>query len=158
MFLSGSPLSDRLLAENNTNMEFSIPWLSLAGGIVLGTSCLLLLLLNGKIAGISGILGGLFTRNRQDGFWRGLFLLGLMIGGWLTAHLLNLPVPKTYDTSSVHVVLAGLLVGFGAAMGNGCTSGHGICGMGRFSPRSIVATLVFMATAGITVFFRLHVF
>lgn len=84
-------------------------------------------------------------------------MLGLMIGGWLTAHLLNLPIPKTYDASSVHVVLAGLLVGFGAAMGNGCTSGHGICGMGRFSPRSIVATLVFMATAGITVFFRLHV-
>ena len=139
-------------------MEFSIPWFSLAGGIVLGISCLLLLLLNGKIAGISGILGGLFTRNRQDGFWRGLFLLGMIVGGWLTTYFFNIPIPETYDASLLHIVSAGLLVGFGAAMGNGCTSGHGICGMGRFSLRSIVATLVFMTTAAITVYFRLHIF
>lgn len=138
-------------------MEFSIPWLSLAGGMLLGVACLLLLLINGKIAGISSLLGGLLSRNQKEILWRSLFLVGMVVGGWLAAHLLNISFPLEYNASPLYIVLAGLLVGFGAAMGNGCTSGHGICGMGRFSVRSIIATLVFMTSAAITVFFRLHV-
>lgn len=138
-------------------MEFSIPWLSLAGGMLLGAACILLLLLNGKIAGISGMLGGLLTGHAKERIWRVLFLTGMALGGWLTAHFSGISFPQTYDATSVHIALAGLCVGLGASIGNGCTSGHGICGIGRLSLRSITATAVFMATAAITVFFRLHV-
>ena len=138
-------------------MAFTIPWSSLLGGILMGSAGLLLLLLNGKIAGISGILGGLISPNRKDFLWRLLFIAGMTTGGWLSIHLLGTPFPENYNASALIISIAGLLVGVGSGVGNGCTSGHGLCGIGRLSIRSIVATCVFMTVAGITVFIRLHV-
>ncbi|WP_419533659.1 YeeE/YedE family protein [Endozoicomonas sp.] len=137
-------------------MEFTIPWSSLLGGMLMGSAGLLLLLFNGKIAGISGILGGLISPGRNDFLWRLLFIIGMIGGGWLSMQILGITFPETYNASTLIILLAGLLVGIGAGVGNGCTSGHGICGIGRLSIRSIVATCVFMAIAGITVFIRLH--
>ncbi len=137
-------------------MEFTIPWSSLLGGMLMGSAGLLLLLFNGKIAGISGILGGLISPGRNDFLWRLLFIIGIISGGWLSMQILGITFPETYNASTLIILLAGLLVGIGAGVGNGCTSGHGICGIGRLSIRSIVATCVFMAIAGITVFIRLH--
>lgn len=137
-------------------MAFSIPWYSLFGGMLLGVSATLLLLLNGKIAGISGILGGLFTPKAQDTAWRWLFIIGLVVGGVFGVRLFAAEVPLQYSSSTGMLIIAGLLVGLGTRLGNGCTSGHGICGIGRLSLRSIVATGIFMLVAGITVFVRLH--
>lgn len=138
-------------------MAFSIPWESLAGGILLGISATLMLLLNGKVAGISGILTGLLTPKTKDFAWRLLFVLGMISGGVLAAIALGGSAPVNFETSSAMLAVAGLLVGVGTRLGNGCTSGHGICGIGRLSKRSIIATCVFMAVAGVTVFVRLHV-
>ncbi|PXA73640.1 MULTISPECIES: YeeE/YedE family protein [Vibrio] len=137
-------------------MTFSIPWYSLFGGMLLGVSATLLLLLNGKVAGISGILGGLFTPKAQDTAWRWLFIIGLVVGGVFGVRLFAAEVPLQYSSSTGMLIIAGLLVGLGTRLGNGCTSGHGICGIGRLSLRSIVATGIFMLVAGITVFVRLH--
>lgn len=137
-------------------MTFSIPWYSLFGGMLLGVSATLLLLLNGKVAGISGILGGLLTPKAQDTAWRWLFIIGLVAGGVFGVRLLAAEVPLQYSSSTGMLIIAGLLVGLGTRLGNGCTSGHGICGIGRLSLRSIVATGIFMLVAGITVFVRLH--
>ena len=137
-------------------MEFTIPWPSLLGGMIMGSACLLLLFFNGKIAGISGILGGLIFPGRNDWLWRLLFIIGMINTGWLSMQIPGIIFPETYNASTLTVILAGLLVGIGSGIGNGCTSGHGICGIGRLSIRSIVATSVFMAIAGITVFIRLH--
>ncbi|MBC3616262.1 YeeE/YedE family protein [Vibrio metschnikovii] len=137
-------------------MTFSIPWYSLFGGMLLGVSATLLLLLNGKVAGISGILGGLLTPKAQDTAWRWLFIIGLVAGGVFGVRLLGAEVPLQYSSSTGMLIIAGLLVGLGTRLGNGCTSGHGICGIGRLSLRSIVATGIFMLVAGITVFVRLH--
>ncbi|MDN2482619.1 YeeE/YedE family protein [Vibrio astriarenae] len=137
-------------------MSFSIPWLSLFGGMLLGVSALLLLLINGKIAGISGITNGLFGSDKSDKGWRALFLSGMVIAGAISVYWLGVEIPSQPNGSWLMVVAAGLLVGAGTRIGNGCTSGHGICGMGRFSVRSIVATCTFMATAIITVFVRFH--
>ncbi len=139
-------------------MTFSIPWYSLFGGMLLGVSATLLLLLNGKVAGISGILGGLLTPKAQDTAWRWLFIIGLVVGGVFGVLLLAAEVPLQYSSSTGMLIIAGLLVGLGTRLGNGCTSGHGICGIGRLSLRSIVATGIFMLVAGITVFVRLHLF
>ncbi|EKO3557668.1 YeeE/YedE family protein [Vibrio metschnikovii] len=137
-------------------MTFSIPWYSLFGGMLLGVSATLLLLLNGKVAGISGILGGLLTPKAQDTAWRWLFMIGLVAGGVFGVRLLGAEVPLQYSSSTGMLIIAGLLVGLGTRLGTGCTSGHGICGIGRLSLRSIVATGIFMLVAGITVFVRLH--
>ncbi|EKO3707730.1 YeeE/YedE family protein [Vibrio metschnikovii] len=137
-------------------MTFSIPWYSLFGGMLLGVSATLLLLLNGKVAGISGILGGLLTPKAQDTAWRWFFMIGLVAGGVFGVRLLGAEVPLQYSSSTGMLIIAGLLVGLGTRLGNGCTSGHGICGIGRLSLRSIVATGIFMLVAGITVFVRLH--
>ncbi|WP_066017407.1 YeeE/YedE family protein [Endozoicomonas atrinae] len=137
-------------------MEFTIPWSSLLGGMLMGSAGLLLLLFNGKIAGISGILGGLVSPGRNDFLWRLLFIVGMIGGGWLSMQILGITFPETYNASTLIILLAGLLVGIGSGVGNGCTSGHGICGIGRLSIRSVIATCVFMAIAGITVFIRLH--
>ncbi|EKO3570478.1 MULTISPECIES: YeeE/YedE family protein [Vibrio] len=137
-------------------MTFSIPWYSLFGGMLLGVSATLLLLLNGKVAGISGILGGLLAPKAQDTAWRWLFMIGLVAGGVFGVRLLGAEVPLQYSSSTGMLIIAGLLVGLGTRLGNGCTSGHGICGIGRLSLRSIVATGIFMLVAGITVFVRLH--
>ncbi|HCH5255386.1 TPA: YeeE/YedE family protein [Vibrio parahaemolyticus] len=133
-----------------------IPWESLFGGILLGISTTILLLVNGKIAGISGIMNGIMSPKKGDYSWRLLFAVGMIAGGLISILMLGVAVPSTANLSLGMVIAAGLLVGIGTRLGNGCTSGHGICGMGRLSKRSIVATCVFMAVAGLTVFVRLH--
>ncbi|HHF3077399.1 YeeE/YedE family protein [Vibrio diabolicus] len=133
-----------------------IPWESLFGGILLGVSATILLLVNGKIAGISGIMNGIMSPKKGDYSWRLLFAVGMIAGGLISVLMLGVAVPSTANLSLGMVMAAGLLVGIGTRLGNGCTSGHGICGMGRLSKRSIVATCVFMAIAGLTVFVRLH--
>ncbi len=138
-------------------MAFSFPWESLAGGILLGISATLMLLINGKVAGISGILTGLMTPKTKDFAWRLLFALGMISGGVVAVFVFGGEAPIEFETSSVMLAVAGLLVGMGTRLGNGCTSGHGICGIGRLSKRSIVATCVFMAVAGVTVFIRFHI-
>ncbi|MDV7103540.1 YeeE/YedE thiosulfate transporter family protein [Vibrio sp. TH_r3] len=138
-------------------MSFSIPWESLFGGVLLGISASVLLLMNGKIAGISGIVSGLLTPKRKDYSWRLLFFIGMMLGGMLAGVMFNVSIPGEFSASPWLLAVSGLLVGIGTKIGNGCTSGHGICGIGRFSFRSIVATLTFMLVAALTVFFRLHV-
>ncbi|WP_198591732.1 YeeE/YedE family protein [Vibrio sp. 10N.286.49.B3] len=138
-------------------MKMAIPWDSLFGGVLLGISATILLLFNGKIAGISGILSGLLTPKSQNFSWQLIFILGLVAGGTTGVYLFGLDVPTSYATSPIGLVIAGLLVGLGTRIGNGCTSGHGICGIGRGSKRSIVATMTFMLTAAIVVFLRLHI-
>ncbi|EGQ8507998.1 TPA: YeeE/YedE family protein [Vibrio parahaemolyticus] len=133
-----------------------IPWESLFGGILLGVSATILLLVNGKIAGISGIMNGIMSPKKGDYSWRLLFAVGMIAGGLISVLMLGVAVPSTANLSLGMVIAAGLLVGIGTRLGNGCTSGHGICGMGRLSKRSIVATCVFMAVAGLTVLVRLH--
>lgn len=133
------------------------PWLqALAGGVLIGLSAVVLLLLNGRIAGISGIAFGLFERARgSEWAWRAAFVLGLVGAG--VAVLAWQGAAPVSPASTPVLVLAGLLVGVGTALGNGCTSGHGVCGLGRLSGRSLVAVLTFMATAIATVFVVRHV-
>ena len=133
------------------------PWSALAGGVLIGIAAALLLLLNGRIAGISGIVGGLLRPQRGDVDWRVAFVLGLLLAplGW--ALFAVLPAPQI-DASWGALVLAGLLVGVGTRYGGGCTSGHGVCGLSRLSARSLVATLVFMGAGVATVFVSRHVF
>lgn len=133
-----------------------IPWESLFGGLLLGISATILLLVNGKIAGISGIMNGIMSPKKGDYSWRLLFAVGMIAGGLISVLMLGVAVPSTANLSLGMVIAAGLLVGIGTRLGNGCTSGHGICGMGRLSERSIVATCVFMAVAGLTAFVRLY--
>ena len=138
--------------------EFT-PWLSLGGGALIGASAVLLMATNGRIAGISGLTSRLFARD-SDGEARGVsffFVLGLLLAAplWL---LVSGGWPQQWVPSNpVLMAVAGLLVGFGATYGNGCTSGHGVCGISRGSARSIVATVTFMATAFVTVFVMRHV-
>ncbi|MGL6616558.1 YeeE/YedE family protein [Aeromonas hydrophila] len=129
--------------------------LSLGGGMLVGLAALILMLFNGRVAGISGILAGALQHRAP---WRLLFLLGLGAGAWLALSLgwASMPAFSTLPGWPL-VLLAGLLVGIGTRLGNGCTSGHGICGMGRLSVRSIAATLTFMAAGFITVFLTHHV-
>ena len=140
-------------------MSISIPWESLFGGMLLGVSATLLLLLNGKIAGISGVLTGLLVPKKQDYAWRVLFIVGMIfggVGGVGGVHYLGAYVPSEYNATVSTLVIAGLLVGIGTRLGNGCTSGHGICGIGRLSVRSMIATATFMIVAAITVFVLNH--
>ena len=138
-------------------MENFTPVSALIGGLLIGASAALFLVLNGRIAGISGILGGLLSPARSEIGWRLAFLAGLFLapaayvaaGGSLPPVVLEAPLGL--------LVLAGLIVGFGTRLGGGCTSGHGVCGIGRGSPRSLAATVVFMATAIVTVFVTRHV-
>ncbi|WNG58326.1 YeeE/YedE family protein [Archangium gephyra] len=135
--------------------------LPLLGGALIGLSASLLLLANGRVAGISGVVGSLLAPVRGDIAWRVLFFGGLLTGGLLLAWLRpgSFAVPVTLSSGGVLLlVVAGLLVGFGARLGNGCTSGHGVCGISRGSVRSIAATLTFMATGVLSVFLARHVF
>ena len=125
------------------------PWSALLGGASIGLGALLLLVGAGKIAGISGILAGL--GKQPDKGWRLAFLLGLVGVPAILFASQRVMVPVLADVSLFKLVLAGLLVGIGTRLGNGCTSGHGICGIGRFSVRSVVATLVFIAAGMATV-------
>jgi uncharacterized membrane protein YedE/YeeE len=134
--------------------------LPLLGGALIGLSASLLLLANGRVAGISGVVGSLLAPIRGDIAWRVLFFGGLLTGGLLLAWLrpVSFSPPASLSSGGVALlVAAGLLVGFGTRLGNGCTSGHGVCGISRGSARSIAATLTFMATGILTVFLVRHV-
>lgn len=131
------------------------PWSSFAGGLLIGLSAALFVLLSGRIAGISGILGGLLRPARGDLGWRIAFLLGLVLAP--LAYALIHPLPAAHiDAGTGTIVAAGLLVGIGTRYGSGCTSGHGVCGLSRLSPRSLVATIAFMAAGFATVFVARH--
>ena len=132
-------------------------WAALAGGVLIGLSATLLLWLNGRVAGVSGILNGVLFPARGDVAWRAMFLGGLIAAaGLYMAVVPGAPLPRG-DFSRTGLVVAGLLVGFGTRMGNGCTSGHGVCGLGRLSMRSLAAVLTFMATAIATTYLVRHV-
>jgi uncharacterized membrane protein YedE/YeeE len=132
------------------------PWAALGGGALIGLAAALFVLLNGRIAGISGIVGPLLRPRRGDIAWRLAFVAGLV--GAPSLFALFASVPLSYiDAGPLALVGAGLLVGVGTRYGAGCTSGHGVCGLSRLSPRSLVATLVFMAAGFATVFVARHV-
>lgn len=127
------------------------------GGLLIGSASSLMLLLKGRIAGVSGIVGGLLHPSRGDASWRVLFLIGMMAAPAIYL-LFAGKLPPVPETGSPRMILvAGLLVGFGTRLGSGCTSGHGVCGLGRRSVRSLVYTLAFMASGILTVFVMRHV-
>ncbi len=131
------------------------PLASAAGGALIGLSAALFILLNGRIAGISGILGGLLAWPKGDTAWRIAFLVGL--AGAPLAYALVAPLPAVQvDAGTPMLIAAGLLVGIGTRYGSGCTSGHGVCGLSRLSPRSLVATAAFMLAGFVTVFVVRH--
>ncbi|WP_197080641.1 YeeE/YedE family protein [Methylophilus sp. TWE2] len=132
------------------------PLQSLIGGLLIGFSTLLMILLLGKIAGISGIVGQLWSAASGDRAWRFAFVVGLLVSPMLYAQFTSLP-EIVVMTSTSWLVVAGLLVGFGSRLGSGCTSGHGVCGLSRLSLRSLVATVTFMATAMLVVWLVRHV-
>ncbi len=127
---------------------------SLKGGVLIGVASWILLAGVGRISGISSITSGVLTSQRQTSFWRWAFLLGLVGGGALFTWMLGVPHVET--RSSLMLVPAGFLVGFGTVLGSGCTSGHGVCGLGRRSQRSLVAVLIFMVTGIFTVLMVSH--
>ena len=131
------------------------PGMSLLGGVLIGISSALFILANGRIAGISGILGGLLSRKPGDIVWRIAFLLGL-VAAPAAIFALTGPVTATIEANTEVLVIAGLLVGIGTRYGAGCTSGHGVCGLSRLSPRSLVATLAFMGAGMAIVFVMRH--
>jgi uncharacterized membrane protein YedE/YeeE len=131
------------------------PWHALMGGALVGAAAALFVLLNGRIAGISGVLGGLLRPVRGDVAWRAAFVIGLIVAP-LIYLLFDSPPKPRIDADFGALVLAGLLVGVGTRYGTGCTSGHGVCGLSRLSPRSLVATAAFMATGFATVFAIRH--
>ncbi|MDO6707560.1 YeeE/YedE family protein [Photobacterium sp. 1_MG-2023] len=134
--------------------EFT-PWSALMGGFILGGAALMLLVLNGRIAGISGIVSGAMQPSDPNAPWRWMFLLGLVLGPLLAAPF-GLQLPEQINAGWPLILIGGFLVGLGTRLGSGCTSGHGICGIGRLSPRSIVATLIFMVVAIMVVFIVRH--
>ena len=138
-------------------MENFTPYSALIGGALIGLSAALLLFLNGRIAGISGIVGkALFPEQRGDVSWRMFFLAGLLLGPLVSRLIEGNAVLFRIETSLPVLVIAGLLVGYGTSLGGGCTSGHGICGLARLSARSALATVVFMVVAGMTVYIVRH--
>ncbi len=133
------------------------PVTGLIGGALIGLAAALCVLVNGRIAGISGILSGVLGAPRDDLGWRAAFLAGLVAGPLVVAAVRGAVPEITLQASSPMLIVAGLLVGFGTRLGDGCTSGHGVCGIARGSPRSIWATVAFFATAAATVFVVRHV-
>jgi uncharacterized membrane protein YedE/YeeE len=138
-------------------MEHFTPASALLGGGMIGLAASALLLLNGRIAGISGILGGSLEASKDDLLWRIFFLTGLVLGPWLVTAVRGRFPEIVMQAPLLILVVAGVLVGFGTRLGKGCTSGHGVCGVARASPRSIIATVVFFVVAAITVFITHHV-
>ena len=138
-------------------MENFTPVSGLIGGLLIGLSTVLLILFNGRIAGISGIVGGLLARKGSEIGWRAVFVVGLLLGAFVYMLATGGALPVNIQASLPVMLAAGLLVGFGTRLGSGCTSGHGVSGIARFSKRSIVATLMFFVTAIITVFLTHHV-
>jgi len=131
-------------------MEGFTPVLSTIGGVLIGLAAVGLLYFNGRIAGISGIMGGVLHPQEGDTLWRALFLLGLLVGALLILWLHPVSFDLRIDVSDPVVLLGGFLVGIGTRIGNGCTSGHGVSGVGRLAPRSIVASAVFVGFAILT--------
>ncbi len=133
------------------------PWPALAGGALIGLAAALFVLLNGRIAGISGLLGGLLERHTEGRAEKALFVLGLVLAPLAWGLFAQLPEPD-FQVGWLGTLVAGLLVGIGTRYGSGCTSGHGVCGLSRLSPRSLAATLAFMAAGFATVFALRHLF
>ena len=130
--------------------EFT-PWLSLFGGILIGLSAVILMATNGRIAGMTGILGGVLPPLEVDWVWRAIFLVGCIIPAIVLKVVGHAP-DVSFPMSNTAIAMGGLIVGVGASYGSGCTSGHGICGLARFSKRSLVATVVFMLATFVTVY------
>lgn len=128
----------------------SLLW-SLLGGVLIGLSAVLVLIVHGRIAGISGIVGGLVDGTGSDRDWRTAFTLGLVVGGVLLLLFSPASLPAELASSKARLILAGLLVGVGTRIGSGCTSGHGVCGIARLSPRSLAATVSFIASGMLVV-------
>ncbi|CUH60053.1 YeeE/YedE thiosulfate transporter family protein [Thalassobacter stenotrophicus] len=137
--------------------EFT-PWMSLGGGILIGLAATLLMLVQGRIFGATGVLAGLVQpTSRSDFTWRAVLLAGMVSGPLVILALTGAMPTVTVPVSNTMLIVGGLIVGIGGTFGSGCTSGHGVCGMARLSPRSLAATLTFMATTGVTVYVVRHV-
>ena len=132
------------------------PWSALSGGALIGAASAMMILGVGRIAGISGIVGGLMPPRTNDALWRIAFIAGLICAP-AALSLWRPPIPPTFSTSWGVLALAGALVGFGSRLGSGCTSGHGVCGLSRLSPRSLAATATFMTVGFATVFVVRHI-
>ncbi len=138
-------------------MENFTPYSAFSGGILIGLAATLLLLFTGRIAGISGIMGGMMSADRTELFWRFAFLAGIVIGAFLF-HQIRPDFYQPRENFPVWLLaFGGFLVGFGTRMGNGCTSGHAVCGIARGSIRSIAATITFMASGFLTVYIMRHI-
>ena len=138
-------------------MEDFTPMSGFAGGLLIGSAVALMLLLNGRVAGISSIVGGLLTLRLRDAAWRAAFVAGLIIGALAYLWTVDQATPVRVLASLPAILVGGLLVGFGTRLGSGCTSGHGLCGMARLSRRSVVSTATFFGVAMLTVFVTRHV-
>ena len=132
------------------------PISAFAGGLLIGLAAAWLILVDGRVLGASGVLGGLVPPRERDWGWRVALLAGLIAAPLIARPLMHVPAP-TIEASAATLVAGGLLVGFGTRLGAGCTSGHGVCGLARLSPRSLAATLAFMASGFLTVFLVRHV-
>ena len=132
------------------------PGPALVGGILLGIAAALYVLFNGRILGISGIVGGLLQAKKSDWLWRLSFTLGLLTAALWGKYVFDIQVKPVIDADYLTLIIAGLLVGFGARYGSGCTSGHGICGLSRLSPRSLLATFTFMGCGFLIVYVVRH--
>ncbi len=128
-------------------------FIALIGGLLIGVSATILMLFNGKIAGISGIIKGIiWSENHSQRFWQIAFIVGIIIGTWISINNLPELTPPKTSASSLAILISGLFVGIGTYLANGCTSGHGVCGSARLSRRSVTATMTFIACGVITVF------
>ena len=137
------------------DMEHFTPLASLAGGVLIGVAALILMAMNGRVMGISSILGNAFTSNPVSGLWRWFFLGGTLVAPFVYLLWADELLPRPVADGST-LLIGGFVVGLGSAIGSGCTSGHGICGLSRFSLRSLVAVMVFMISAIITVYLMPH--
>jgi len=137
-------------------VESFTPVSALVGGALIGLGAAVMLLGAGRIAGISGIVGGALKWSGEDQLWRALFVIGLIAGAGIYALIAPDGLVVQFDATAGTVAAAGLVVGYGTRLGHGCTSGHGVCGIGRLSPRSLVATALFMATGFMTVYVTRH--
>lgn len=137
-------------------MEGFTPVLSSIGGALIGLAAIALLYFNGRVAGLSGILGGVLRPKRHDTLWRAVFIAGLLVGSLLVLLFHPQSMAIRIGVSDPAVILGGLLVGLGTRIGNGCTSGHGVCGVGRLAPRSMVASAVFFSFAVLTTYVVRH--
>ncbi len=132
--------------------------LATLGGSLVGIAAIMMMGLKGRISGVSGILSGTMTESNDERLWRILFIVGIVVGGTIPVMLSGSFKPPEPETGILMVIAGGLLVGLGTGLGSGCTSGHGICGISRLSPRSIVATCTFMAAGFFCVYLLRHVF